>query len=110
MDQQHVEGAVEIVKQLRREGVEAYYYHGPAKSIVTVGTFDESAMYDDPKLGQKRYNRDVLRLMHSREDFKYNTEWLQKVVKRRNDGPPVVQRSLLVAIPRRDVIDEWELQ
>lgn len=38
------EAAVEWVKDLRQRGVEAYYFHGPMKSTVTVGSFDESAV------------------------------------------------------------------
>lgn len=35
--------AVQCCRQLRSEGQEAYYYHGPVKSIVGIGSFPESA-------------------------------------------------------------------
>jgi len=38
------ENAVEYCEQLRGEGEEAYYHHGPAKSTVTVGMFPDSAV------------------------------------------------------------------
>ena len=36
--------AIERCKDLRGEGHEAYYHHGPVKSYVTVGTFGEDAV------------------------------------------------------------------
>jgi len=36
--------AVQYCKQLRDEGLEAYYRHGPAKSFVTIGAFGASAV------------------------------------------------------------------
>ena len=36
--------AVDSVRDARASGVEAYYYHGPATSSVSVGTFPESAV------------------------------------------------------------------
>jgi len=37
-------GAETWVRKLRQEGIEAYYYHGPNRSVVTVGVFDEQAI------------------------------------------------------------------
>jgi hypothetical protein len=39
--------AIEVVRALRAEGVEAYYYHGPSISSVCVGAFPESAIIDE---------------------------------------------------------------
>lgn len=36
--------AVDYCKQLREQGIEAYYRHDPAQSIVTVGAFEPSAV------------------------------------------------------------------
>lgn len=36
--------AVKYCEQLRKEGMEAYYMHGPSKSFVYVGSFPESAI------------------------------------------------------------------
>ena len=35
--------AVQCCRELRSEGLEAYYYHGPGKSIVSIGSFPESS-------------------------------------------------------------------
>ena len=35
------ESAEDAVEQLRRDGVEAFFYHGPTGSMVTVGTFND---------------------------------------------------------------------
>lgn len=35
--------AVQCCRELRSQGYEAYYYHGPVKSIVGIGSFPESA-------------------------------------------------------------------
>jgi len=45
--------AVEKTRQLRARGLEAYYYHGPTCSIVTVGAFGEDALLDET--GKVRY-------------------------------------------------------
>jgi len=45
--------AVEKTRQLRARGLEAYYYHGPTRSIVTVGAFGEDAVLDET--GKVRY-------------------------------------------------------
>jgi len=38
------EHAVEYCRQLRQKGEQAYYYHGPARSTVAVGSFSEAAV------------------------------------------------------------------
>ncbi|NLE29578.1 MAG: hypothetical protein GX629_07925 [Phycisphaerae bacterium] len=38
------QGAVEMVKILRNEGVPAYVSHGPVKSLVTIGSYPENAV------------------------------------------------------------------
>lgn len=72
--------AVAICKELRDQGEEAWYLHNNRASVVTVGHFDESALVQDPK-GQLSYSPAVLALQKKREEFKYNTENLQKVVR-----------------------------
>jgi len=41
--------AVELCKQFRKEGLAAFYRHGTAESIVTVGLFGKSAIQETPK-------------------------------------------------------------
>ncbi len=38
------QAAVEVVNQLRAEGVPAYIYHGPVKSLVMIGSYPETAV------------------------------------------------------------------
>lgn len=99
--------AVEIVKQLRSEGEEAYYYHGPSCSLVCVGSFPASAVVtrmvaqpDGTERALPFYTEAVKRLQHKRESFKYNSENLQKVYKV-IEGKRHPQTSFLVPIPRR---------
>ncbi|MCE5326503.1 MAG: hypothetical protein LLG01_08810 [Planctomycetaceae bacterium] len=40
--------AVEYCKQLRDDGLEAYYFHGPSQSSVTVGLFPRTSMQEKP--------------------------------------------------------------
>ena len=70
--------AVDYCRSLRRDGYEAYYYHGPAQSVVTVGTFDESDVFEVN--GVQKYSARVRRLQH-KEAFKYNYENGQKRVR-----------------------------
>jgi len=59
--------AEDAVVQLRKEGDEAYYMHGPAKSMVTIGAYTPSE-YDErhPKIN------DCPTLKVAREKFPYN--------------------------------------
>ena len=78
------DGAVEIVRQLRKEGEQAYYYHGPSKSLVCVGSFGESAIIENPRRGSRRYSSEVIHFyvakglsqvgMHPEEDESITVE------------------------------------
>ncbi len=46
--------AVDCCRAFRNDGLEAYYYHGPAKSIVGIGSFGESAYPSVRRNGQFR--------------------------------------------------------
>ncbi len=54
-----IKDCVEHARQLRKKGFDAYYYHGPSKSLVTVGLFLEAAAvqsvigYEKDRTGQK---------------------------------------------------------
>jgi hypothetical protein len=95
----HKEVAVEICKTLREQGDEAWYLHNDRISVVTVGHFDESAVLKDANGKPVGYAPAVLALQNKREEFKYNTECLQKVVhvvgNQRTAAP-----SVLIEIPR----------
>ncbi len=56
--------AVKCVEQMRREGYEAYYLHGPSVSYVTVGSFDQSAyksVVNDQGIVEARPNDETMR-------------------------------------------------
>lgn len=59
--------AEDAAVRLRREGDEAYYYHGPTRSMVLIGAFDETE-YDANHPG----DFDGPRLKAAREKFPYN--------------------------------------
>jgi len=92
------EVAVAICKALREEGEEAWYWHGPKASVVTVGHFDESAIVRMPD-GTIRYSDEVHALQNKREEFKYNTENGQ-IVYRIIGGRRIAAPSVLIEIPR----------
>jgi len=100
------EGAVAIVRQFRSEGEQAYYYHGSVKSLVCVGSFDGSAVIADGQ-GRYRYSEEVVELQNRREDFQFNTEWLQKVYRIGPDGQRSAAKSFLVEIPRDEESPLW---
>jgi hypothetical protein len=62
--------AAEYCEWLRGKGYEAYYHHGPACSIVTVGIFDERAV-EETRPGMGFYSHDVRELQKD-ELLKYN--------------------------------------
>lgn len=93
--------AVDWVRDLRNRHYEAYYYHSPGKpmSIVTVGTFDESAV-ENTGPGQQRYSQTV-RDLQAREELGFNLDNGQKVFRINEEGKKVSVASFLVRIPDR---------
>jgi len=98
------EVAVAICRALRKEGEEAWYFHGDRISIVTVGHFGESALIRTPD-GKVRYSDAVIRLQNKREEFKYNTECLRKVY-RIVGGKRIAAPSVLIRIPRESTDEQ----
>ena len=91
--------AGQFVAELRGEGHEAYFHHGEAMSIVTIGSFDESAVITRED-GTIRLSEEVLRLQTGDPRFKYNYENGRVITKKLDDkkyGSP----SFLVRIPGR---------
>ncbi len=90
------QAAEDLVKQLRGQGYEAYYYHGPATSTVTVGIFGADAY--DAQAGI--YSEDVERM---RKKFPFNSyngrELKERVRTRANTWVTVRQPSFLVRVP-----------
>jgi hypothetical protein len=92
----HKDVAVAICKALRERGEEAWYLHNDRVSVVTVGHFDASAVQKDAD-GKLSYSPAVIALQNKREEFKYNTENLQKV-SRVIAGQRITSPSMLIYI------------
>jgi len=90
--------AEDAVAQLRAAGEPAFYYHGPTRSTVTVGIFDETD--HDPS---KRGRGESMRLRQTRERHPYNLLNGKGIKQRIRDasGKPVeiLQKSFLVPVP-----------
>lgn len=111
------QAAVDWVADLRKRGYEAYYYHQPDRplTIVTVGTFDESAVRptdisrrigkEDPNTVVASPNMGVyskaVRELQSKEEFAFNLENGHKVIVRSADGKKAPLPSFLVKIPAK---------
>lgn len=81
--------------QLRRDGEQAFYYHGPRMSMVTVGVFDLSDY--DPQVPSFMSSR--LREAKNRHEYNlYNGAAIKEKAKGR---PERLQPSRLVAIPSK---------
>lgn len=87
--------AEQAALQLRSEGEEAYYYHGPRKSMVTIGTFDLTDY--DPQMPQ--FESDRIKQVRKRHPLNlYNGA----AIKIKTPGnPDYLQPSQLVAIPSK---------
>ncbi|MCD6365887.1 MAG: hypothetical protein J7M14_08430, partial [Planctomycetes bacterium] len=102
--------AVEECRKLRELGYEAYYYHGPVRSHVTIGTFGPSAIetiiennktkkvYRDPRIAE-------LRNVFPEHVINGNADVIVKLVRRDGttfaDKRKVRVKPFLVAIPRK---------
>jgi len=101
------EVAVEWVRDLRKRGYEAYYYHDPDKprTSICVGTFGEDALQRDSR-GRRGYGPAV-RALRSKDQFKYNLENGHKVYKvaantETNRQERIPNYSFLVRIPTHE--------
>ena len=89
------DAAEQAARALRSEGVEAYYFHGPNLSMLTVGTFGEDgAMQDGQRFVYSQEVQDIQR------DFPYNMVNGRQLLEMRGDRK-VPQASFLIRIPRR---------
>jgi hypothetical protein len=113
---QRKKAAAEKTRQLRARGLEAYYYHGPTRSLVTVGSFGEDALLDQVGQvrhieigGQRRqvahhYAPDVVELQ-KHADCRYNltNDDIWHDVDQRT-GQRYTVRSMLVRIPTENLL------
>jgi len=115
---EYKQAGAEYCAYLREQGFEAYYYHGIASSMVTVGAFSEDAVVkmarkvklspqgEEGTVVTTRYCDEVVALQ-SNELLKYNLVNGAKVRERagRRLGTPVA--SQLVEVPKRSEVDPW---
>lgn len=83
------------VIKLRQEGELAFYYHGPRRSMVTVGVFDLTDF--DPRVPSYKSSR----LRETQKRFPYNLYNGQAIRVRTPGQPARLQPSNLVAIPEK---------
>lgn len=110
---QHRFAAEEYCRLLREQGREAYFHHGDAKSIVTVGTFPESAVQTvkqkDSLTGLTQFVTKIVDpdMLALQREFPYNLHDGHKFVEKRFDpatGQQVREpdHSFPVIIPGRE--------
>lgn len=87
--------AEEAVIKLRQEGEQAFYYHGPRRSMVCVGVFDLSDF--DPQVPSYK----SARLRDAQKRFPYNLYNGQAIRVKRPGQAATLQPSNLVAIPEK---------
>ncbi len=105
---EYKEAAAKYCTLLREKGYEAYYHHGDAASVVTVGAFGPDAVISKlvGRRWQTYYSSEVLALQRN-ELLKYNR--LNGAVYRVRDdtGAMVPVPSRLVKIPHNVKDDSW---
>ncbi len=88
-------GAEQAALQLRAEGEEAYYYHGPRMSMVTIGVFDITDF--DSQMPQ--FESDRLKAVRKRHPLNlYNGKAIKVTVPGKGEQ---LQTSSLVNIPKK---------
>lgn len=87
--------AEDVTAALRQEGELAFYYHGPNRSMVTIGVFDSSDFDPQTPSYQSR------RLMDARRKFPHNLYNGAGIRETRRGRAPRIQGSSLVAIPEQ---------
>jgi hypothetical protein len=96
--------AEQAAATLRRDGEQAWYYHGPNRSMVTIGSFGENAVSVNAG-GMVVYSMEVQQL---RQRFPYNLLNGQTIrVKRPGDAEFHEQPSHLVRIPGSGSFEGW---
>lgn len=94
--------AEQAAAQLRREGQQAFYYHGPHRSMVTIGLFGKDDYSIDPDDSTVTESFALQRL---KREFPYNLlngRGIRQRVKGRPENDPnayEMQPSFLVAVP-----------
>lgn len=113
--------AVQYCSRLRRHGYEAYFYHGPTNSIVSIGTFDKKAMQTKqiavyhPETGDKTFrekhltiSKEMKKLQKKFPHMQINGTgqsemWINPVTRRSEKH---LQRTYAIIIPGRKGVPE----
>jgi len=83
--------------QMRREGEEAYYFHGPRRSMVTIGLFDETE-YDTKAPGKPKQSKRLLDLRKAHPYNLVNGQGMRVKIKGQK-GEGDISPSFLVNVP-----------
>lgn len=86
--------AEEAVRALREEGEEAYYYHGPFRSIITIGVFT----YDEAFVHAGTYDTYSPRVRELQKRFPYNLGNGVTLIQKENGKNIGEQKSSLVRV------------
>ena len=92
--------AEQAVATLRKEGVEAYFYHGPHRSMVTVGVFGENATVAATH-GEFVYRQYAPVIEALQRKFPYNFGNGSSIIQKSPMGKATTQPSFLVQLPTR---------
>lgn len=99
------QAAEEAVLQLRAAGDEAYFYHGPAGSTVTIGLFEDADYVTttkgpDGNTTQLPRPYESARLIAARAKFPHNLVNGQTLeVRTKGSKEPIIQPSFVVGVP-----------
>jgi hypothetical protein len=90
------DAAEQAAAALRQQGEQAFYYHGPYRSLVTIGAWPESAITIDLKTGVAAYGAEVVAVQ---KRFPHNLG-NGLTINEKRAGRVTTQDSFLVRIPR----------
>ncbi len=93
------QAAEQAVRELRADGVMAFYYHAPARSMVTIGVFG-ARDFDASTLPPTQSNE----LRELREEYPYNLlngQGIEETVRTDSGKTTRIQSSQLVNIPKK---------
>jgi hypothetical protein len=93
------QAAEQAVAILRKDGAQAYFYHGPHRSMVTVGLFGEDATVaiTNGQFVTREYGPAVVALQ---QKYPYNFGNGSSIVQKAPGGKTTTQPSFLVQIPK----------
>jgi len=89
------DAAEQAARTLRKQGQEAYYYHGPNRSMVTLGLFDYDTAFDSVPGRQDTYSQRVRALQ---EKYPHNLLNGRTIIEKSPGKPDSIQPSFLVRV------------